>query len=404
MKTTLRGGEHLVALLSNLACRVTGFQPDSFHIGAIERIIREKTGEGLSPEELARQALQGEPEILASLYEAVPVGETYFFRQPGHYHYLETEVLPGYHGRSLKVWSAGCATGEETYSLAGCLASSGLPIDVLGTDLSAKHLEKAQEGAYSAWSLRGAKEILYPIFQEPVQPPYRIKSQVRVVTRFYQHNFLEPLPQGEGPFDILFCRNALIYFTPAAARQAAKNFWKALAPGGLLFLGPTDAFFPLAGFESQGPPKLSVYRKSQGPKKRNPEGPLKKRARKQPDVSPNSLSSEPRTAVLREAKEKSDPVLLHLRALEAMENESHRETEHQLKQLHRKFPDYLPGLYENAMWNARNKRVAAARGFMEELFNRLKARDFQEVVRGPRDLTVDFYLASALSFLKRDAP
>ncbi|HTC20972.1 MAG TPA: CheR family methyltransferase, partial [bacterium] len=222
MKTTHRGREQLVTLLSNLACRITGFQPDSFHIGAIEKIIREKTREGLSPEELARQTLEGDPEILASLYEAVPVGETYFFRQPGHYQYLETQVLPRHPGPSLKVWSAGCATGEETYSLAGCLASSGLQIDVLGTDLSGKQLEKAKEGVYSAWSLRGSKEIPYPIFQEPVHPPYRIKNGIKAATRFYQHNFLDSLPGGEGPFDIIFCRNALIYFTPAAARQAVK--------------------------------------------------------------------------------------------------------------------------------------------------------------------------------------
>jgi chemotaxis protein methyltransferase CheR len=402
MKTTHRGGENLVALLSNLACRVTGFQPDSFHIGAIERIIREKTEEGLSPEELTRQALQADPEILASLYEAVPVGETYFFREPGHYQYLETEVFPRHPGRPLKAWSAGCATGEEAYSLAGCLASGGREFDVLGTDLSGKHLEKAHEGVYSAWSLRGSKEILYPIFKEPLHPPYRIKTQIKEATRFYRHNFLDPLPEGEGPFDILFCRNALIYFTPAAARQAVKNFWKALAPNGLLFLGPTDAFLPPAGFEPQSPAKFSIYRKSTGPKKKSSESHLKKRARKEKETNPKAASAGSPHAPFAREKEKPDPVLLHLRALEAMEKESHREVEHHLKQLHHQFPDYLPGLYENAMWNARNKKTAAAKGFMEDLFNRLKKRDFQEVIRGPRDLTVDFYLASALSFLKRE--
>src|SRR5258708_3465475 len=174
MKTAQRGQENLNAILNDLASRIIGFQRDSFRIGAVEKVIREKIAEGVSPEELARQAAQGEPELLARLYEAVPVGETYFFRQPAHFHYLESEVLSRRPKQPLKIWSAGCATGEETYSLAGCLMESGLPFEILGTDLSRKHLEKAREGIYSTWSPGGQRELFFPSLKSPFNPHTRL--------------------------------------------------------------------------------------------------------------------------------------------------------------------------------------------------------------------------------------
>ncbi len=95
MRTANRNPENLKSLLAGLASRVTGFQPGSFRVGALEKIIREKAAEGCVPRsEFAAQVARESAELLALLYEAVPVGETYFFRQPEHFDWLEKRRVP----------------------------------------------------------------------------------------------------------------------------------------------------------------------------------------------------------------------------------------------------------------------------------------------------------------------
>lgn len=395
MKTADLTIERLRDLLTDLASRSTGFRKDSFHTGAIEKIIR-----GTSLKALAQAASEGSPELLSRLGEAVPVGETYFFRQPEHFQYLLHQVLPSRPPGPLKVWSAGCATGEEAYSLAACLASSktleGVELEILGTDLSQDHLETARKGVYGPWSLRGDKEELYPVFERSGRSSYSVKREIKDRTRFLQHNLLQSPP--EGPFDIIFCRNVLVYFTPEAARVVLRNLSAALSPEGLLFLGPADIPAAPAGFKLQGPPELSIYQKGSLPRSRGAA------PRKAP-ASKASLFPFPRVkkkaSVGGKTAERTGPVTLHLQVLEAMEKEDHPEAGRQLEKLRQSFPDYLPGLYESALWNARNKKRALAQGLMKEILRRLKGKEKGEVLTGPQDLTVDFYRVSARIFLDR---
>ncbi len=397
MKTANLTLEHLKSLLAGLASRVTGFQPDSFRVGALEKIVQEKTAEGSTLKDLFEQVSQAAPEILGRLYEAIPVGETYFFRQPEHFDYLKSEAPASPRREAFKVWSAGCATGEETYSLAACLRDAHPELEVLGTDLSEKHLEIARKGAYSTRSLRRSGEELYQVFEKPLHPPYQVGSGLKALARFHQHNLLDPPPPG--PFDVIFCRNVLVYFTLPAARQVVKNFVASLSPNGLLFPGPSDISFSPAGLKPHGPARLSIYKKAPASRPKA-AGPRPKSIRKAPTPPPFPLRTALKAAP--KGKEKSDPISLHLAVLEAMEMDYHPVLDRHLKQLRRKFPDYLPGLYEIALWNARNKNTAVAKGLMGDLLSRLKTRDFRETIPGPRDLTVDFYLASALTFLKRE--
>jgi hypothetical protein len=97
-----------------------------------------------------------------------------------------------------------------------------------------------------------------------------------------------------------------------------------------------------------------------------------------------------------------EAVAWHIRVLERMEGEGDREAEAQLAQLTRRFPDYLPGLYEAGLWNARNHRVNQAKDHMKRILRLLEGKGLQEIVPGPQDLTADFYLISAMTYLNRE--
>lgn len=388
--------EQLKDSLIDLACRVTGFRRDAFRVGAIEKMVQEKSSTAASLEELAKDIHSGSPALVSRLTEAVPVGETYFFRQPEHLRFLEEKILPSLSGCPPRAWSAGCATGEEAYSLAACLLCGGAQKpEVLGTDLSQKHLEAAQKGSYQSWSLRGAGEI-YPLFEQAGGPALKVRKEFQQTVRFLNHNLLEPLPTAEGAFDVVFCRNVLIYFTPEAARKVLENLHQALAPDGFLFLGPADLPFAPPGFKPYGPAELSVYQKDRplptlfSPKP--PSSPKPSRALKAP---------LPRRRKENLPAQKDPAVALHLRTLEAVEKEEEAEASRLLGRLCRDFPDYLPGLYETALWNSRHKKRSAAEGLMREVLRKLKGKGRSQTIPGPQSLTAGFYRVSARAFLAR---
>ena len=401
--------EHLKEVLSGLASRVTGFRQDSLRIGAIEKIIQEEVSRGVPAEALSKKAQLEFPELALRLAESVPVGETYFFRQPEHFRFLEEKVLPSLNPGPLKVWSAGCATGEEAYSLAAFLFQKAAcppdEVDVLATDLSQKHLEVAREGLYGSWSFRGSGEDQYPVFEKEGASSFRVRPEVKARVRFLAHNLLKPLPEGVGPFDLIFCRNVLVYFTPEAAEEALLHLTGALAPEGLLFLGPTDVPSTPAGLKSFGPAELTVYRKKTTSLPKAPDDlpvelprPHAHHRASPLAVSPARTRKAPPPPV--PPAEIGGPSGLHFKILEAMENGDQSEAGRQLGDLCRHYPDYLPGLYEAALWNARNKRKAAAEGLMREILTRLKGKGGEEIVAGPLALTVRFYRASARTFLR----
>jgi chemotaxis protein methyltransferase CheR len=179
-----------------------------------------------------------------------------------------------------------------------------------------------------------------------------------------------------------------------------KNLSAALRPGGILFLGPADVSSTPLGFKLHGPSGHSIYQKSAPDRKKKPAAPAARPPRKSFNASLPDLARKKKSAVSAPRGEK-DPIALHLRILEQMERENDREAEGQLKQLCRQFPDYLPGLYESALWNARNERKTRAQELMGEIQRRLQSRGARETILGPQDLTVDFYRISIRSFLKR---
>ncbi len=182
------------------------------------------------------------------------VGETSFFRYRSHRQALIHYVLPRLREanrtrRKLRIWSAGCSTGEEPYSLAILLLENfpelaGWDVQILATDINKRSLRLAREGVYSERSLRMVDASLRQRYFEKVDNHYLLSAQVRWMVRFDYLNLQTAFPSAsvshQGGVDLLFCRNVLIYFKLETIRQIVAKFSQALSPQGYLFLGHAE--------------------------------------------------------------------------------------------------------------------------------------------------------------------
>ena len=192
---------------------------------------------------------------IADLIEEVVVGETYFFREPAQFAYLRSVVLPEIAARKvaprpIRLWSAACASGEEAYSLAILLEEVGLAGrgQVVGTDLSREHLRKAAQATYGRWSLRGTDAFRARRYLTGSANVLALDRTIRERVRFERLNLARDLypsaDRGIGDFDLVLCRNVLIYFDAATIAHVARRLYDSLAEGGWLVLGSSDP--PLA--------------------------------------------------------------------------------------------------------------------------------------------------------------
>ena len=188
---------------------------------------------------------------LDDLIAELTVGETYFFREPLQWEVIREEILPSLTqqrppGHTLRVWSAGCASGEEAYSLAIALDEGGLAerAQILGTDLSRAALEKAEAASYGPWSLRGTDPLLVARHFTPEGPRWRLEDRIRRQVRFESLNLARDrypsFASGTWRMDLILCRNVLIYLDDAAVQRVARQLAECLAPGGWLITGPSD--------------------------------------------------------------------------------------------------------------------------------------------------------------------
>jgi chemotaxis protein methyltransferase CheR len=192
---------------------------------------------------------------LLDLASALAVGETYFFREPAQLELLTETLLPRLLlarpvDHVLKIWSAGCASGEEPYTIAMLLDERGLleHARIVGTDISQASLEQAQLGSYSNWSLRGAPEAAVRRYLRPVGRHYELSPTLRGRVHFERHNLTDLAPPSEAlqtEFDFIFCKNVLIYLTAEACGQVSRRLAGSLAAGGTLFTGASDPFLEL---------------------------------------------------------------------------------------------------------------------------------------------------------------
>jgi chemotaxis protein methyltransferase CheR len=199
-------------------------------------------------------SLRQDAGALDDLVDEVTVGETHFMRDPAQMDQIRREVLPALKARRdghprPRVWSAGCATGEEAYSLAILLAEEGLGEDafVLGTDLSAAALARARAASYSDWSMRGVSSTFLEYYFRHERKRRVLVDRIRAKVRFERLNLVgaeEYAAVGAFGMDLILCRNVLIYFDHATVARIAARLFACLAEGGVLLTAGAD---PLLG-------------------------------------------------------------------------------------------------------------------------------------------------------------
>jgi chemotaxis protein methyltransferase CheR len=197
--------------------------------------------------------LAGDDACVTALVENAVVGETYFFRHPEQFEALRRVLLDRAPlDRPLSIWSAGCATGEEPYTIAMALLDAGragCDDRILATDVSARALQAAAAALYGPWSLRRIEPALRARHFEGRAPRETVVRAVRERVRLLRHNLVrDPVPVAGA--DLVMCRNVLIYFRPPAAERVVAKLFSAVRPGGVLLLGPVET--PLAeGLEAE---------------------------------------------------------------------------------------------------------------------------------------------------------
>lgn len=176
---------------------------------------------------------------LRALGQLLTVGETYFFRMRAHFDALRE--LAAAKDRPLVVLSAGCSTGEEAYSIAIALRTAGQPASlVYGVDLNARSLETARRAHYSDWALRSLTAIDRDRWFTRVGKLWEVRPEIRANVHLRSGNLVDDDAVPLGPFDAIFCRNVIMYFTRDAQRIALARLTAALRTGGLLFLGHAE--------------------------------------------------------------------------------------------------------------------------------------------------------------------
>ncbi len=205
-------------------------------------------------DELPERVAASPASVRDALIQAVVTPETRFFRDEVPFEALREHVVAQRcRGRPrpvrLRVWSAGCSTGQEPYSIVMCLwdavESGQVDLEVVGTDISRAALERAREGVYEPWELqRGLDAVRRARYFEPVgRGRARVRRELRARVRFHRANLVSD-PPPPGGFHVVFCRNVGIYFDRESKRRLLTGLVRALVPGGYLFLGGTESLYP----------------------------------------------------------------------------------------------------------------------------------------------------------------
>ncbi|MCI6662993.1 MAG: protein-glutamate O-methyltransferase [Treponema sp.] len=192
------------------------------------------------------------------MIDAMTTNLTEFFREPQHFDFMRNVALPEYaaQGRGkIKLWSAGCSTGQEPYTLSMVMSefirqnptSSIRDYSVLATDISTKVLDKAASAIYPMDAVRGIPtEIMHQYFlkgKNPSNPSVRLKQEIRNRVNFMRLNFMDDDYGFRDTLQIIFCRNVLIYFDKTNQERVINQFLRYLEPGGYLFLGHSETIF-----------------------------------------------------------------------------------------------------------------------------------------------------------------
>jgi len=199
---------------------------------------------------------------LTNMLDALSTNLTSFFRENEHFEYLAEQVFPAIldnaprTGRRLRIWSAGCSSGEEPYSIA-ITVSEKIPdlrswdAKILATDISTRMLARAARGVYDAERIKTvspqARSRYFECIETRPDRMYRVTDALGAMVHYARLNLMNRWPM-QGPFDVIFCRNVMIYFDKVTQGKLINRFYDLLAPGGTLFIGHSES---LAGVKHQ---------------------------------------------------------------------------------------------------------------------------------------------------------
>jgi len=196
-------------------------------------------------------------EEMANVVDVLTVNETYFFREATQLLAFSQEILPELRERNggrrkLRIWSAGCSTGEEPYTIAMLILENGLflgwDVEVVGSDINQRVLHVARRGVYRRNSFRVTeRKYMERYFDEEEPGSWRIRDNVRRLVQFGSLNLLDPLKtRFVETMDVIFCRNVFIYFGQDARKKVVCNFFDRIQPGGYLLLGHAESLMNIS--------------------------------------------------------------------------------------------------------------------------------------------------------------
>ncbi|HSP05904.1 MAG TPA: protein-glutamate O-methyltransferase CheR [Acidobacteriota bacterium] len=194
---------------------------------------------------------------LEVIFDLITINETYFFREDRQLRAFADEIVPEVmecrkDTRTMRIWSAGCSTGEEAYTIAMLCKQKreleGWDIDIFASDISQKVIQTARRGVYGESSFRSTNENMRQLyFDRTPDNKYRIKEEIRRMVTFGKVNLLDEMRTGIfSELDIIFCRNVIIYFDVDAKKKVIENFYRKLRKTGFLLLGHSESLLSLS--------------------------------------------------------------------------------------------------------------------------------------------------------------
>lgn len=194
---------------------------------------------------------------LIRLINRITTNKTDFFREKHHFDFLYNELLPSIIDkgersgrRRLRIWSAGCSSGEEPYSIAIVTTNAfknkkGWDVKILATDLDTDILRKATEGIYPAQTVSPIPQEYISRFFKKINGAYHVKDEIKGMIVFRRLNLMDPAFPMKGPFDIIFCRNVIIYFDLNTKINLISKFYNLLKEDGYIFVGHSESLMQM---------------------------------------------------------------------------------------------------------------------------------------------------------------
>jgi chemotaxis methyl-accepting protein methylase len=241
-----------------------GLRPEPTLRGRLRRCIRDEAA-ATGAELRTYAGTLAEPDALQRLLNRITVQETSFFRHPEHFEVLARDILPSLR-QPVTIWSAGCANGQEAYSLAMVLEEQGIAGNVVASDLSTAALHRTDAGRYAQREVSGLSPARLARHMTHSGKGWQVNDAIRNRVTTMRNNLIDPLPDRVRQAQVVFCRNVLIYFSPDHTRAFLDQVADALPKGGYLFLGSAESIWPVSDrFETVRVDETFIYRRRAAP-------------------------------------------------------------------------------------------------------------------------------------------